>query len=243
MSIIGDLNEACKINNVKEVKRLLLDTAYAAYAVNFKSDYFKYSSLMCASMKGHHEIVKLLLLSGADVNDKNKYNGYSSLMYASKNGHHEIVKILLLNGADVNDKNDDGQSSLMCASIKGHLEVVKLLLLSGADVHAKNNYGESSLMCAYSSEIVKLLILNGADVNAVNNYGYSSLMFACKNGFTEVIEVLLISGANIYSKGENAFTIAKNEEVRNVLFKYSTKCILKEVPHDNIIDDNINYLS
>ena len=137
-------------------------------------------------------------------------------------------------------------NNLMYASYYGHLEVVKLLILNGADVNDIIN-GYSSLIYASMNgfrEVVKLLILNGADVNAVN-VGYSSLMYASKNGHVEIIELLLQSGANIYySHGEqDAFTVAKNKEVHGLLLKYTTKGILKEVPHNNIIDDNINYLS
>ena len=94
-------------------------------------------------------------------------------------------------------------------------------------------------------EIIELLLQSGADVNAVNNDGQSSLMYASKNGHVKIIELLLQSGANIYYSHEeqDAFTIAKNEEVRGLLLKYSTKGILREVHHDNIIDDNIDYLS
>ena len=61
-----------------------------------------------------------------------------------------------------------------------------------------------------------LNVVKGADVNAINKNGQSSLIYASKNGSSEIIEVLLQSGANIYLK--DAFTIAKNDKVRGLLF-------------------------
>ena len=139
----------------------------------------------------------------------------SNLIESSRIGNVEQVKLLLLNGADVNFKGNDGYNSLMYASTDGHREIIEILLL------------------------------NGADVNAINNYGSSSLMYSSKHGYFKIIEILLQSGANIYynHKEQDAFKVAKNEEVHGLLLKYTTKGILKEVPYNDIIDDNIDYLS
>ncbi|PTB58087.1 hypothetical protein M431DRAFT_505651 [Trichoderma harzianum CBS 226.95] len=58
------------------------------------------TTLCGASGRGHGEIVKMLLDSGADVNMRGKVGG-RPLRVASENGHREIVQILLDNGADV----------------------------------------------------------------------------------------------------------------------------------------------
>ena len=58
--------------------------------------------LMFAAMKGHHEVVKLLLDSGANINAIGGYSKESSLHTASENGHYEVVKLLLDSGANIN---------------------------------------------------------------------------------------------------------------------------------------------
>ncbi len=40
-----------------------------------------------------------------------------------------------------------------------------------------------------------MLISEGADVNAVNNEAHSALYYASEAGFTEIVEQLLMAGA------------------------------------------------
>jgi ankyrin repeat protein len=52
-----------------------------------------------AALKGHAEVVTILLKAGAEVNAKVLEN-CTPLYYAAENGHAEVVKILLMAGAD-----------------------------------------------------------------------------------------------------------------------------------------------
>ena len=53
-------------------------------------------------MRGHLEVVELLLSNGANVNDVDGRNT-SSLYGASTNGHTEVLKVLLTNGATIDN--------------------------------------------------------------------------------------------------------------------------------------------
>jgi hypothetical protein len=86
---------------------------------------------MIASERGHHEIVQLLLIKGAEVNAKGD-DGKTALMGASAHGHGEIVQALLAKGAEVNAKTVKGTTALMFASQKGHREIKDLLIKAGA---------------------------------------------------------------------------------------------------------------
>jgi ankyrin repeat protein len=63
------------------------------------------SPLMEAACKGHLEVVKLLLSSGADIHHKDKI-GVTALHWAARWGHLEVVKELMKNGARVEADND-----------------------------------------------------------------------------------------------------------------------------------------
>ena len=127
----------------------------------------------------HLEIVKLLVLHGADVNSINK-NGESSLIVASVNGHSDIVKLLVKNGADVNIKDKDGNTSLICASYRGYLEIVKILAPI-SNIYHVNKLGQSAFivttnekiigeLCKYATKMVPLNDNINDNINDINDY-------------------------------------------------------------------------
>ncbi|MFW9810184.1 MAG: ankyrin repeat domain-containing protein, partial [Candidatus Thorarchaeota archaeon] len=89
-------------------------------------------SIHWAALRGHYEIVSILLDRGADVNSTNSAE-WTPIMHASMEGYLEIVELLIQNGANVNAKTYVSGTSLMFASGKGHRKIVELLLELGAD--------------------------------------------------------------------------------------------------------------
>lgn len=49
--------------------------------------------------------------------------------------------------------------------------------------------------CQNQSEVVEALLTGGADVNLVNNSQHSALYYATESGFPEIVEQLLMAGA------------------------------------------------
>ena len=92
-----------------------------------KVDKHGWTPLTHAVLKGHVEIVKLLLDSGADINKTNEY-GETPLFTAAAEGHEQIVKLLLDSGADINKTNEYGETPLYIAAVYGYDQIVKLLL-------------------------------------------------------------------------------------------------------------------
>ena len=81
-------------------------------------DKYDMSALQYASMKGHKDMVELLLRKGAFVSDKPLVNreGNKALHLASKYGYLDIVELLLANGADPKELNDEGQTAMDLAT-------------------------------------------------------------------------------------------------------------------------------
>jgi ankyrin repeat protein len=118
--------------------------------VNAQNEY-GYTALMAAAVKGHKEIVELLLDKGANVNlkvtvDKQGFKVFSvtPLYIAALAGQTEVTEFLISKGARVNSmvttkiKDLPGEltESILHETVKkGHIETVKLLLDKGASIN------------------------------------------------------------------------------------------------------------
>lgn len=93
---------AVQRGEVEELRRLIAASAADNSPVDSpidSKDKHGQTALMLAAMKGHTEVVRLLVQNGADLNVTAKYN-LSALMLAVINNHTEIVRILVQAGAD-----------------------------------------------------------------------------------------------------------------------------------------------
>ena len=101
------------------------------------------TALMIAAVKGHTEIVRLLLDRGADPNIQDD-QGQTALINAIFSISIETVKLLLDRGADPNIQDDQGQTALMFTARNGHTEIMELLILAGADPGIKNDQDKTA---------------------------------------------------------------------------------------------------
>lgn len=83
--------------------------------------------LQSAVASGNVDMVKILLVRGADVNIKGEENGLTPLHAAAFDGQLEIARLLIEHGADVNAKMKNGDTPLAIAKKKGHAQVAALL--------------------------------------------------------------------------------------------------------------------
>ena len=129
--------------NSRDTIRELLESE--TIDINFQDITEGKTALSFASHQGYLEVVRKLLVSGADVNSKDRCER-TPLMYASSGGHKEIVVMLLKNGAEIDSQTKyDGWTALMYASVGAHIEVIRELLERGADPDIINDNGYSFL--------------------------------------------------------------------------------------------------
>src|SRR3972149_11117650 len=84
------------------------------------------TALMLAALRGDLEVVRQLLVHGAEVNPS---GNWTPLIYAAVKGSVEISRLLLAYGADINATVDsNGLTALMMAAREGHADLVALLL-------------------------------------------------------------------------------------------------------------------
>ncbi|MEI8044042.1 MAG: ankyrin repeat domain-containing protein, partial [Verrucomicrobiota bacterium] len=159
-----------------------------------------WSALMCASVAGKTEIVKLLLEHGALVDAKD-LKGDTALL---KTWDFDVAKVLLDHGANTN-----GFNPLVRAAAVGNAGAVKLLLDKGAAVDAFTSLGGTALNEAAgmdSTGIVELLLAKGASIDLTNKHGRSALAIAARQGATNAARVLLEHGANRRLRDEDHHT-------------------------------------
>lgn len=114
------LRSAARRGDVTEVQRLI----DAKEDFNAMSDY-GVTALAMACDHGHEEVVRLLLLAGADPNTKDRFYKFSPLGWATMRKHAAIVQLLVERGAS------DVESALGSAVEMQEESVIKVLVASG----------------------------------------------------------------------------------------------------------------
>jgi len=145
------------------------------------------------------------------VADERLQDGWSSLHKVAQTGNYEVAQLLLGASAAVNATDNDGASTLHYSLAQSHIKLVKLLLHHNADHHARDHVlGGGSLQRAVrarSPQLVEMLLRHCetitdtgehrgiTDSNAPDYAGWTALHHAAANGCTEIVQLLLLSGA------------------------------------------------
>jgi uncharacterized protein len=124
----------------------------------------------------------------------------TALEWAAWHGHLHIARYLVGEGAEVNEGDGSGCPALQGACMRGNQAMVELLLEAGADAATPDEDGKTVLMFAAARSnvgIIRALLANGCgDVDARNRDGCTALWWACENGRTNAVQLLLEAGAD-----------------------------------------------
>ena len=127
---------------------------------------------------------------------------------AAFNGHLGVLTLLLDHGAPIDHQSQDHVrwTALSIACARGLVEVVALLLERGADPSIRDNHASTPLIQACTAghvEVVRCLLRHGlSPVNAVAGRCWTALTIASRMGCTEVVKLLLQSGADPHAGEE-----------------------------------------
>jgi ankyrin repeat protein len=201
--------EACKVDNIKNVKHFLEKGISAkSYIVGF----------ITACEHGQCEIVKLLFRKNMDINILN--NAFTS---ACHHGHYDIVHFLYKNGAIINDDDNCLFYSIMS---DGHADVVKFLIDKKSNIHLKNDEIISHCIKICNNKIFKLLLDKNFDLKT-NDVKFLDLCIRYDN--VHVFKYLMQNGAdnlltyrgkNIYDNPFIVSVIRGNINIVKFLVKY-----------------------
>ncbi len=153
-----------------------------------------FTALLFAVQRGQFEATRALLAAGADVNDTFP-DGTSALVLAAMNGQFDLGVFLIDQGANVNAA-EQGWNALH--------QTVRLRRTNIGHMPPPEGRGNMSNM-----DLIHKLLAAGIDVNApmtadfrdgyrnrLNRFGATPFLLASKNVDTQVMQVLLDSGAD-----------------------------------------------
>jgi len=154
--------------------------------------FLSYTLLHTASVRGHIDLVKLLLKNNADIELKTTHN-QTPVMLAARYGHDEVVDILVGSNAQLDCVDSQMYTALHLAVIYGSLKVVGILVLIMQDLNPVDMKGRTPLHHAAKRgevEVVKCLLEGNVDINLEDGHGRTAFATAESAGYSNVSKLL-----------------------------------------------------
>ena len=153
------------IERVMKLRHVTEEEAINLLETNPELSDLRYTALLLASLRGHSDIVRILIREGAADPNMQQWDGLTALHYAAIRGNPGLVSFLIENKAKIDVVNEDGQTPLVLAVHRGRFETANLLMANGADINIKTKLGNNPLSAAVgNSDLVKKIIFAGADI-------------------------------------------------------------------------------
>jgi hypothetical protein len=100
--------------------------------------------LNIAARNGDRQVVRFLLLAGAELNAQSDDRGTSALVDCAMGKHYDLMMDFIKIGVDLNIISKGGQTAITVAVGTGDLRMVEALLKAGADPDIQDNMGMSA---------------------------------------------------------------------------------------------------
>ncbi|MHA1960719.1 MAG: ankyrin repeat domain-containing protein [Candidatus Thorarchaeota archaeon] len=171
--------------------------------VNATNDDFRDTAIHVASSKGHLEIVKFLIDSGADILALNGVD-MTPIHLAVRDGHTQIVELFLDVAEEIPERLLSDMMHVGSMSVYGRPEIVDMLR-NYRVAHATpstDGMDEATAKLLQAShdgilEDVVDAIGSDADLEATDSRGMTALVWAALRGHLEIVRALLEKGANV----------------------------------------------
>ena len=157
------------------------------------------------------DVVRILLINGADVHTRDSDSGNTLLHIAAFEGDLELTRMILERNVDVNSQNNDGLTAFLLALKRENLDVARLLLDHNADVHVRDKHGNTPLhVAAFTGnghlDICHILLKRNAEVNSRNHHESTPLLLASERG-PELVQLFLDHNADWHARDGDGDTL------------------------------------
>ncbi|KAL8568016.1 hypothetical protein ACOMHN_029191 [Nucella lapillus] len=152
-----------------------------------------------AAFYGHPIMLRFLINSGCAVNATTTKFRRTPIHSCVLGQQIPCLRMLIQSGAHVNTQDLFGNSPChYSAEDGGDSQTLDMLIRNGTNVNANDVTGKTALMKATrnnNTDAVLRLLQAGADPNRIDNNHDIALHFAARNGFNDMIDILLGSGS------------------------------------------------
>jgi ankyrin repeat protein len=189
MNTTADVMKAIQADDIQTLKTIVGTQPELASAKDSNGN----SPLLMSSYFGRSAMIAVILSQGVKPD----------LFEACAAGLvDEVRRLLRENPGRVSERSHDGWTPLHLAAFFGHVEIATILLDSGAAMLTVSNNNEANLpinaaAAGARNAVVKLLVERGCPPDArSSDQGYTALHLAANNANIELIQFLLLSGAD-----------------------------------------------
>ena len=208
----NDIFLTVKEGKIQNIKFLIENNKDPHYKLADKVNSEGTSLIAYAAAFGSLNAMEYLYVKSENKFPVKESTGENPLHYAAFFGHTKIVQFFIdhINEIqfDINATDINGETALHKAAYSNHPDIIRLLLKNGANVEARTNKtNETALHVAsrQNSALAAKELLTKienypnkpiAKINAESQNNYTPLHKACANGHYQIVELLLINGAN-----------------------------------------------
>jgi ankyrin repeat protein len=186
-------------------------------------------------------IAELLRDAGANLSHIDAH-GWNAVAMGSVKGLSRFCEVLIDHGVNGDLPDDEGRTPLMKAINQGFLNVVNVLVKKGANVTRKDKNGWTCIhyavrQAAGEGKFVAILdyILTHSKrhslVNVKDNEGRTPLMYAAAQANLDIVDKLLLNGADpriVDNAGRDAAAGSRSADVGTRLREWSIRLTLEE---------------